>query len=341
VEREREMRRKPKSVGRKRVPFKANGAPAAAPALSEGALVQRILAWTIEGEELDQRLAAWQRQGAIGFAWLLEGWTAALAGAVVALQASDWCFPGARESRVALWRGLSPAAYLAQLLGREGPGGAGRTLPGMLSDSEHRVASVSGGPGAHLPQAVGAAFAARHLGRKECVLALAGAGAVDSPDFHVACNFAAVFKVPAVFLIRGGEEFAPGAIAERARAYALSGERLEAADPLGVSTRVAAALERGRAGEGPTLLELSPPSDPAEATARLRSRLAEIGAGSKVGEERDRAAARARWDQVFAEAEAGRGPRLDSLTDQVFAAEEPHLAAQRAALLGLDGPPNP
>jgi hypothetical protein len=55
---------------------------------------------------------------------------------------------------------------------------------------------------------------------------------------------------------------------------------------------------------------------------------------------RDRAAAGSRWDRAFAEAEVGRGLRLESLTDQVFAADEPHLVAQRAALLGLEEPLN-
>jgi TPP-dependent pyruvate/acetoin dehydrogenase alpha subunit len=340
VEREREISRKQKSAARLRSPARING-PAVPKGSAERELVRRIFAWTIDGEVLDERLTRYQGQGAIGFAWLMDSWVAALAGAVAALEDPDWCFAGAREARVAVWRGMPPSSYLAQLLGREGPGGAGRTLPGMLSDSDHRVASVSGGPGAHLPQAVGAALAARHLGRRECALALAGAGAVDSPDFHVACNFAAVFKVPGIFLIRGGADWAPGAIAARAGAYGLPGERLDGSDPLHVSVRVAAALARGRAGEGPTLLELSPPPDASISTARLRTRLTELGDWSRAGEQRDREEAALRWDRAFAEAVERPRPRLESLTDQVFAGEEFHLSAQRNMLLGRDEPSTP
>jgi len=81
----------------------------------ERELASRIFEWAIEGEVLDDRLVAWQAQGSIGFAWLLEGWGAALAAATAALEIPDWCFPGPREARIALWRGLAPAAYLAQL----------------------------------------------------------------------------------------------------------------------------------------------------------------------------------------------------------------------------------
>ncbi|MHB1845952.1 MAG: thiamine pyrophosphate-dependent enzyme [Deltaproteobacteria bacterium] len=286
---------------------------------------ERLAREALRQVALDSRIERWAAQGLLPYPLLAGEWGPTLAAIGLALHPEDWLFPALREARAALVRGMPVEAYLAQALGLSIFNGAALpTLPGAISDVSHRVASVAGGSGAHLPHAVGAAMAARLRKVAEVALALCGEAAVASPDFHVACNFAGVFRAPALVCVRleAGSTFD---VEARAAAYGLTAARLDCSEPERLHAELSAIVERTRGGGGAALLALTSPG-PAEAVARgLCQRLgldwkAELGRLDQL------------LDVAFEAARAGGRAAADALTANVFASPEQHLEAEQREL---------
>ncbi|MCP9968357.1 thiamine pyrophosphate-dependent enzyme [Actinomadura madurae] len=117
-------------------------------------------------------------------------------------------------------------------------------------------------------RAWGAAYAAQLRGRGDVVLTFFGDGATKQGAFHESLNVAALWKLPVVFImennsfsvsVRTEEEDANAAAGEplavKAKAYSIPGVTIDGGDPLAVYETVSQAVERARAGEGPTLIE--------------------------------------------------------------------------------------
>jgi pyruvate dehydrogenase E1 component alpha subunit len=118
--------------------------------------------------------------------------------------------------------------------------------------------------GAHLPFAVGAALTAQLKRTGAVSLAFFGDGTTNIGAFHEALNLAAVWRVPAVFVCENNlyGEYSPLAattpverLADRAASYAMPAERVDGNDVLAVREVVGAAVDRARAGDGPTFVE--------------------------------------------------------------------------------------
>lgn len=133
-------------------------------------------------------------------------------------------------------------------LGREGSG-----IVGMISHLAHMM-----------PVAAGVALAERMAGRDTCVVTTVGDGSTSLGDFHETCNFVALQRLPVVIVIVNNQyayatpttlQYASPKLSERAAGYGMPGETVDGTDVVAVAAAVAAALERGRRGEGPTLLE--------------------------------------------------------------------------------------
>jgi pyruvate dehydrogenase E1 component alpha subunit len=116
-----------------------------------------------------------------------------------------------------------------------------------------------------VPQAAGAALAARLRGLPLAVLTTFGDGATSEGDFHEGLNFAGVFRAPAVFVCYNNQwaistpfrrQTAAASIAQKASAYGFPGLAVDGNDVLAVYAAVREALDRARSGGGPTLLEL-------------------------------------------------------------------------------------
>lgn len=213
--------------------------------------------WLVLLRTFDERAVALQRQGRIGTYALYWGEEATQAGALYALRETDWVFPSYRQNAIGLLRGVAPATVLA---GWRGYGGK----HGFWNPREHRVAPICVPIGTHLPHATGLAWAAKI--RKEDVASLAwfGDGATSEGDFHEGMNFAAVLKTATVFFCVNNQwaistpiskQMATPTIAEKAAAYGMPGVRVDGFDPLACWKATKDALDRARAGEGPTLIE--------------------------------------------------------------------------------------
>lgn len=111
---------------------------------------------------------------------------------------------------------------------------------------------------------VGHAHAARLRGSDSVAVAVIGDGAVNTGAFHEAMNVAGVMRLPVIVVVENNEwaisvpfsaASATETVAERAPAWAAVGERVDGNDVEAVASAFGAAVERGRHGGGPTIIE--------------------------------------------------------------------------------------
>lgn len=243
--------------------------PAVDPRLPDAALVglfrQMLLVRT-----LDERCLRLQRQGRIAFYGTSTGQEAATIGSASCLGPDDWCFPALREGGAALLRGMPVSRYIAQLMGNAHDEEKGHQQPMHFSWRGANHVSLSSPIGTQVPQGVGCARAMQISGAKgadgrpQVVLAYIGDGGTSEPDFHVAMTFAGVWRCPAVIFCQNNgwaisvptsAQTASPTIAVKARGYGLPGIRVDGNDVLAVVRVTRDAVERARAGGGPTFIE--------------------------------------------------------------------------------------
>jgi len=313
------------------------------PALELGAALYRHM---VRARVVSARMVALQRAERVGFHTSSIGDEAAIVGATLAMRATDWVFPGAREWYAALARGLPLTTYAHHAFGSAEDPAKGHAAPDHAPARAFNVVPPSGVIGAHLPQAVGAAWAARIEKDDVATLALFGAEVVEGGDFHNALNFAGVFKTPVVFVCRAK----PAArIVDRAVAYGLASARVDGGDALAVLTVVEAALARAIRGKGPTLVEVVSPvlsrlaslddaafangdvldlgeDDPLTRIRKVlvREKRIELGAHETIAHE-----VGAELDAAIAAAERAGAPRPATIFEDVYADMPAHLAAQK------------
>ena len=172
-----------------------------------------------------------------------------------ALEDRDWVFSQYREQGVRLARGVPVVNEL----------GLWRGMPHAFWDpTEFRITPMNVTIGTHLPQATGYAYGAKLLGKDEISLALFGDGATSEVDFHAALNFAGVWKTPTVFFCQNNryaqstpieQQTASETLAQKANAYGIEGVRVDGMDIIAVHTALDAAVQKARAGGGPTMIE--------------------------------------------------------------------------------------
>ena len=214
---------------------------------------------------LDERMMTLQREGRIGVYAEARGQEATIVAPLAAVGPTDWIVPAHRESSAALLRGLPLPAFVAQLFGNAHDAGKGRQVPGHpVTPRALRVLPMSSCVATQLPQATGLAWAAKIKRDNTVVLGYLGEGATSAEDFHTGVNFAAVFRVPVVFMcVNNGFAMSTSAKAQsasetfavKALAYGIPGVRVDGNDVLAVYAATHEAVERARRGEGPTLIE--------------------------------------------------------------------------------------
>lgn len=213
---------------------------------------------------MDERLLTMQRQGRIGFYGEARGQEAAVIGTAAALAPEDYIVPALREAGAAIYRGLPLRAYVAQLFGSANDVSKGRQMPCHPGSRASRYVTMSSCIGTQLPHATGMAMAARLAGDQVVVVGYLGDGATSEGDFHVALNFAGVFKAPVVFVCQNnqwaistpvsGQTAAP-AMACKALAYGMPALRVDGNDVLACYSGMRDAVAYARSGKGPIFLE--------------------------------------------------------------------------------------
>jgi acetoin:2,6-dichlorophenolindophenol oxidoreductase subunit alpha len=200
-----------------------------------------------------------------GTTHLAAGHEAVAVGASAALRPDDHVFATYRGHHHAIARGASPEGCLAELMSKAT--GLCKAKGGSMHLT-HAATGMLGSyaiVGSHLPMAAGAAWSAKLQGTGRVAVAFFGDGATNIGAFHEALNLAAVWKLPVVYVCENNlyMEYTPiGAVtavehpaADRAPAYGLPAEVIDGNDVLVVRGAMMEAVDRARAGDGPTILE--------------------------------------------------------------------------------------
>jgi pyruvate dehydrogenase E1 component alpha subunit len=305
----------------------------------------------------DERSLVYHRHGRIGTYAIFWGHEAMQVGAVSALDSDDWVLPSYRESAVGLLRGMPASTVFAWWRGHPA---------GWWDPREYKVTSVSVPVGSHITHAVGCAWGERLQGRNAAALAFFGDGATSEGDFHEGTNFGAVLGLPVILLCNNNQwaistpleaQTRAAALVDKAAGYGMPGVRVDGNDVLAVYEATRQAVERARAGQGPTLIEavtyrMAPHAtadDPSlyidvarvEAERRNECLLRYEGYLRRRGILTDELAEAARTDALaamregIAAAEALPAPDPALVFDTAYADPPPQLAAERAELLRL------
>lgn len=203
----------------------------------------------------DRRATAAQRQGRIGTYAIAEGHEAIQVGSAHALREQDFVYPGYREHGVQIARGMPYDTILSYWRG----------LPNVTWDpSELNQMVVTVPIGSHLPQAVGHAYAERLAGHDVVTVAYIGDGGTSENDFHSGVGFAGVWRTPTVFVVSNNfyaisvpleQQTAAASLADKGIGYGVTSQRVNGFDVFAMYEATRKAVERGSAGEGPTLIE--------------------------------------------------------------------------------------
>jgi acetoin:2,6-dichlorophenolindophenol oxidoreductase subunit alpha len=197
-----------------------------------------------------------------GTTHLSAGQEAVPVGVCTALEPDDYLSGTYRGHGHALAKGTDPEALAAEMLGRATGVCGGRAGSMNVIDLEHGLVGCFGIVGGSIAAATGAGLTGRERGRVS--VALFGDGAVNQAYFHECLNFCQVLALPVLFVCENnlygeftpmGEVTAGGEIAARAGAYGIPFEVVDGNDVWAVGEAATGAVERARAGEGPTLLE--------------------------------------------------------------------------------------
>lgn len=218
-------------------------------------LLGRAYRGLVEGRRINDQAGALVRQGRLAVYPSSHGQEACQIAASLVLGDHDWLFPTYRDSVAVIARGVSPADAMVLLKGDWHSG---------YDPYEHRVAPQTTPLATQLLHAVGFAQAAQHRGEDTVVLAMCGDGSTSEGDFHEALNFAAVFHVPVVFFVQNNEfaisvplsrQTAAPSLAHKAIGYGMPGQRVDGNDVAALLAVLGEAVDRARAGGGPSLIE--------------------------------------------------------------------------------------
>jgi TPP-dependent pyruvate/acetoin dehydrogenase alpha subunit len=222
----------------------------------------RFMLLTRRLEEIGHTL---YKQGRIpGSFYTGRGNEAASVGVAAALEPDDVATPLHRNLGVHLMRGTEPWRILANYLGRVDGPSRGRDGNIHLGDLDRGQITIVSHLPALAPVAVGCALAFRIRGEPRVAVTWFGDGSSARGDIHEAMNFAAVRRLPVVFVCDNNQfaystptylNYACGQLADRAAAHGFEGVVVDGTDLLAVHREAAKAVERARSGAGPTLIE--------------------------------------------------------------------------------------
>src|ERR1700675_3633025 len=200
-----------------------------------------------------------------GTSHLSLGQEAVAAGFAVAMKPGDLSFCTYRGHAHTLARGVPIEKVLGELMQRDNGLMRGKGGSMHLTSTDHGVMGSYAIIGAHLPIACGAAWLAQYKGAKDVSVCFFGDGTTNIGAFHEALNFAAVWKLPVIFVCENNlyMEYTPiGDVtavqhpaADRASAYGLPRIVVDGNDADEVYRAAIAAYEKARAGDGPSLIE--------------------------------------------------------------------------------------
>jgi 2-oxoisovalerate dehydrogenase E1 component alpha subunit len=291
------------------------------------------------------------RQGRAPFVISCQGHEAAQVGFAMALRpGNDWAAPYYRDLAVTLVLGMQPKDHLLATMARaDDPNSGGRQMPSHFGCRRLNIITGGSPVATQVLHAAGAALASKVRGEDAVAFTSLGEGSTSEGDFHEGLNFAAVHHLPLITVVENNgfaisvpwdKQMPLKDVAERAHAYGMPGVIVDGGDPIACYAAMKEAVERGRRGEGPTLIEakvarLTPHSSddddrvykPREALAeekkhdcvqRFRQFLEESGVLQPGDAEEVRAECMREVDKALQEAEAAPLPSPESALLHVY-----------------------
>ncbi len=203
-----------------------------------------------------------------GHAHLADGAEASIVGALATRQEDDLAMPSYRCHGYPIALGTPTRKLMAEIYGRKDGLCKGFGGSMHLCDPEHHFPGTSGIVGQSIAHAAGAALTAQVKSTGQVVYCFFGDGASKQGAFYETLNLAAVWKLPVVFILENNEYqaythvsiedanwIAGDPLSQKAKAFSIPGVTVDGSDPLEVYKEVGTAVDRARAGLGPSLIE--------------------------------------------------------------------------------------
>lgn len=200
-----------------------------------------------------------------GFCHLYIGQEAVLAGAMSVLKPEDSMITAYRDHAHAIAKGVSSNAIMAELYGKATGCSKGKGGSMHMFDKEKHFYGGHGIVGGQIPLGAGIAFAEKYKGTEFVNVAYMGDGAVRQGALNETFNMAALWKLPVIFVCENNG-YAMGTSVERTTIqtdiyklglpYGIPSSPVDGMDPVAVHNAMDEAVQRARAGEGPTFLEM-------------------------------------------------------------------------------------
>jgi pyruvate dehydrogenase E1 component alpha subunit len=217
------------------------------------------------GRRFEEKAAEAYALGKIGgFCHLYIGQEAVAVGAIHALREDDYVMTAYREHVHALQTGISADSVMAELYGRIDGCSKGKGGSMHMFSAERNYLGGHGIVGGQIPLALGVAWKIKYRGEDRVMQVYLGEAAVNQGAFHESLNMAALWKLPLVVIVENNR-FGMGTawerasslydISQKASAYAMESAIADGMDVLDMYRVTREAVDRARAGEGPTLIE--------------------------------------------------------------------------------------
>jgi pyruvate dehydrogenase E1 component alpha subunit len=200
-----------------------------------------------------------------GFFHVYNGQEAIAAGCMTATNHEDPFITGYRDHGLALAKGMSPNAAMAELYGKATGCSKGKGGSMHMFSKEHHFFGGHGIVGGQIPLGAGIAFADKYRGDKQVTVCYMGDGAVRQGALHETFNMAMLWKLPVIFVCENNG-YAMGTSVERTTnvldiyklglAYDMPSKAVDGMQPQTVHESIAEAADRARNNEGPTFLEI-------------------------------------------------------------------------------------
>jgi len=226
----------------------------------------QLYRWMCMAKGLDDRMHILVKQGRAPFVGSSRGHEGIQVASTAALGPEDWLVPHYRGLANSIVRGLTMNEWMLAVFAKAAdPLSAGRNIPGgCYSYRALKIAPVSQVVASWIPKASGIAYAAKL--RKEATVTLCtfGDGATSQGDFHEGVSFAAVHRLPVVFICENNSyaisvpirlQMANPNVADRAAGYGIQGVTVDGTDVPACFAVCREAVDRARRGEGPTLID--------------------------------------------------------------------------------------
>jgi len=218
------------------------------------------------GRQIDYRCQVLNRQGRAPFIISCAGHEAAQVGVAWPLEPKrDWIAPYYRDIVLCFRMGLTPLDLMLSVLAKpDDPASGGKQTPGHFSDTRLNIVSGGSPLSTQMVHAAGVAYALKMDGTDRVVMTCYGEGAGSEGDTHEAFNFAAIHRLPQIFVCQNNgfaisvpfnKQYAIEHAAQRAAGYGFPGVTVDGRDPVTCYHVAKQAIARARAGEGPTLIE--------------------------------------------------------------------------------------